>query len=185
MHRTNRFIWILALVSLLLPIPAAQAKDGNVRLDIGFAHWFSDAFRSAEQGQVFSLGAGYVLPFKWMELRARYEWADARVDASSPDYAAYNGKRFEFLTIGPALRKEFRIGRNRIALTKSFASLLLVRAGGGDVITGQTGGMSVEWLVGHHGIAMDVREQGYDLPLLGGDGKQIDVNWSVSYIYRF
>ena len=49
--------------------------DGKMRLRIGFEHWFSDSFKTADVGLTddsFSLGMNYQLPISWIEFLLRF-----------------------------------------------------------------------------------------------------------------
>ncbi len=182
--------WMILII--LLVTQAAQADEDvpeqHLRLDIGFAHWFSDSFRSADQGKNLSIGIGYRTPIDWLEIGARYEWATIKLDTGSAYYPEYNGKRVNFFTFGPAYKKDFTVNGQTLTLKLMILNLLYVDIADHKGAYGESNGFEVEWLFDNtRGMIFNFREQGYKLPTvpLGIEKRQVDAMVTMGYVNRF
>ena len=161
-------------------------SDKNLRLDIGFTHWASDTFRKPQDGKDFSFGIGYRLPVHWLEVQGRYEWAHIKASPTTPNYAAVDGKRVDFLTAGIALvAYDFIRGDQRVILSYTL-SALVVSVDGKSSGIGNAAGPKVEWLFdGRQGMIIDIRKQGYYFPSSITTDLQTDFSLEMGYVIRF
>jgi len=77
-----------------------NTPDRKMRLRIGFNHWHSDSFRTADTGVIansFSLGMNYQLPISWIEFLLRYDWATMKADPAQSDFSEFNDKHIYFV----------------------------------------------------------------------------------------
>ncbi|MCU7916996.1 MAG: hypothetical protein KZQ95_01400 [Candidatus Thiodiazotropha sp. (ex Epidulcina cf. delphinae)] len=190
-------VWFRCLICAFLvaqpAVPLASSIDETIseqtlRFDVAFSHWYSDSFRSAEQGKNLSIGVGYTTPLDWLEIVGRYEWAKIEVDDASPLHPMFDGNRVNFYTIGPAFKKDFTIGEQTLTVKFLLLNLLYVDIENHDGVYGESSGFEIEWLFDNkQGVIFNFREQGYDLPDAppGHEKAQVDAMAILGYVRRF
>ena len=172
-------------VFLLIGLSGTTFADDNIpdrkmRLALGFEHWYSDSFRTADQGTNFSLGMNYRLPLRWFEFALRYEWATIKADPSQSDFLEFNGKHIYFMTVGFSAVRDFNVESHTVTLS-ALLGILGVTVDGHDASAGYTAGYNVDWLFdGRTGMFLDVRYKGYELQRL--DGSRTDLQSDVSVV---
>ena len=155
--------------------------DRKMRLHVGFEHWYSDSFRSADQGKNFSFGVNYRLPLRWTEVTMRYEWATIKEDPAQKDFAEFNGKHIDFFTTGLSLVKDFNVDSQTVTLSAMPIGLLWVKVNGRGETAGTSLGYNIDWLFdGRTGIFLDTRYLHYRL--LRSDGSKTDRQNDVSVV---
>lgn len=181
---------ILILIILLLQQTIVYSSDFDksklLRMDVGFAHWFADSFRSGEQGKNLSFGLGVKPSLNWLSLQYRYEFNEIRMDSSNKYFSELNGRHIEFHTIGLYILKTFTQGDQSVTVSYGIYTLIVDVDGRKTVVSPSlNGGFYVDYIFGHGmGIFMDAREQGYQLVLADGSktDRQIDFNISVGFV---
>jgi hypothetical protein len=139
------------VVFLLIGLSGTTFAEDNVperktRLRIGFEHWYSDSFRTADTLKYLSLGLNYQLPISWIEVLLRYEWAAIKADPAQSDFLEFNGKRIDFITTGFALTKILTIESQTVALSVIPVGFLWVKVNGHEESIGGSTGFTVDWL---------------------------------------
>jgi hypothetical protein len=186
---------IVIVVFLLIGLSGTTFAEDNVsekkmRLRMGFNHWYSDSFRTADTGLIansFSLGMNYQLPISWIELLLRYDWATIKADPAQSDFLEFNDQRINFVTTGIALTKILNSGSETVALAVIPMGLLWVKVDGHSESIGRSTGFTVDWLFdGRTGVFLDTRYQRYQLRRLDGSrmDMQDDVNIVVGVVTR-
>jgi len=180
-------VWLLLAISNTAAFGEEDGPEKKLRLQLGFEHWYSDSFRSADQTRIFGLGMDYRLPIRWLQLTLRYEWAKIKADPTQEDYSEFEGRRISFYTIGPSLAKDFHSGFQTVTLAVMPLDLLVVKVGGHGASIGSAAGFTVDWLFdGKKGMFLDAREQVYKLDRLNGtrtDAQQ-DFNVVLGFVIR-
>ncbi len=187
----NKLI-IGTVVFLLLGLSGTTFAEDNVperkmRLRLGFEHWYSDSFRTADTLKNFSLGMNYQLPISWIEFLLRYEWATIKADTDQSDFLEFNGKRIDFITTGFALTKILKIESQTVALSVIPVGFLWVKVNGHEESIGGSTGFTVDWLFdGRTGMFLDMRYKNYQLQRLDGSrmDRQNDVSIGVGVVTR-
>jgi hypothetical protein len=184
-------IWLILTIGLS---HAAFAEDNipdrKVRLRVGFEHWYSDSFRTADVGlkdDSFSVGLNYPLPITWIEFLLRYEYATIKADKTQGDFTEFDGKRVNFITTGFALTKILNAGSQTVAFSAMPLGLLWVKVGSHEGAIGESSGFTVDWLFdGQIGMYLDTRYQSYQLERLDGSrmDRQSDVSVVVGVVTR-
>ena len=183
------------VVFLLIGLSSSTFADDNIRdrkmrLRIGFEHWYSDSFRTADVGlkdDSFSLGMNYPLPISWIEFLLRYDYATIKADPAQSDSPEFDGKRINFFTAGFALTKILNAGSQTVAFSAIPLSLLWVKVDGHHRSIGSSSGFTVDWLFdGRTGMFLDTRYKSYQLERLDGSWteRQSDVSFVVGVVTR-
>jgi hypothetical protein len=162
--------------------------DRKMRLHMGFDHWYSDSFRTADTGfktgldeDIFSLGMNYPLPISWTEFLLRYEYATIKADPAQKDFSEFNDKRINFVTTGFALTKILNAESQTVALSVMPVGLLWVKVNGHSESIGTSQGFNIDWLFdGRTGMFLDTRYQHYQLRR--SDGSWMDTQNDVSVV---
>ncbi len=159
-------------------------QDRKMRLRMGFDHWYSDSFGTADTGlnaNSFSLGMNYQLPISWIEFLLRYDWATIKADPAQSDFLEFNDKHINFVTTGFALTKILNAGSETVALSVMPVGLLWVKVNGHSESIGTSSGFTIDWLFdGRTGMFLDTRYQHYHLQRL--DGSRMDTQNDVSIV---
>ena len=183
------------VIFLLIGLSSSTFADDNIRdrkmrLRIGFEHWYSDSFRTADVGlkdDSFTLGMNYQLPISWIEFLLRYEYATIKADPAQNDFLEYNGKRIDFVTTGFTLTKILNCGYQTVAFSALPLGLLWVKVNGHEESIGQSSGFTIDWLFdGRTGMFLDMRYKSYQLQRLDGSrmDRQSDVSIGVGVVTR-
>ena len=141
----------------------------RVMVDMGYAHWVSDRFRTAVLGKDFGFGIAVSPAVPFVIIKGRYDYSTIRIVEGDTNFVSYNGRHIGFTA--------FELGGQQ-SFSHRIGSLVLNAAGGvvlvgirdREISTGLSASIGCNYLFSHPewerlgiGISLNILSRTYNI----------------------